>query len=124
MNRVAFALLLSTGLVADSARSTATAQPPPPVPVGQIRGVVMEGDRPQPDLQVTLRTDVGAPVATQQTDLEGGFAFENVAAGPYYLTSVKALSNGISVGAATVAVQPNRIHVVTIRLIYEPFWPR
>ena len=124
MKRLAFALLLSTGLVADSANSTASAQPPPPVPVGQIRGVVMEGDRPQPNLQVTLRTDVGKPVATRHTDLEGGFAFENVAAGPYFLSSVKAVSNGFSVGEASVDVEPNRTHVVTIRLVYEPFWPR
>lgn len=124
MNRLAIALLLSTGLVSDSARSTATAQPPPAVPVGQIRGVVMEGDRPQPNLPVTLRTDVGKPVATRQTDLEGGFAFENVAAGAYVLSSVKGVSNGFSVGEATVAVEPSRLHMVTIRLVYEPVWPR
>lgn len=123
MNRLAFALLLSTGLGADSASSTATAQPPPSV-LGQIRGVVMEGDRPQPNLKVTLRTDVGEPVATRQTDLEGRFAFDSIAAGPYILSSVKAVSNGFSVGEASVAVEPNRMHVVTIRLVYEPYWPR
>jgi hypothetical protein len=105
MNRLAFALLLSTGLVADSARSPATAQPPPSV-LGQIRGVVLEGNRPQPNLKVTLRTDVGEPVATRQTDLEGRFAFDSIAAGPYILSSVKAVSNGFSVGEASVAVEP------------------
>ena len=90
----------------------------PAVPVvtgGTVRGVVMEGDRPQPKLQVFLVSVNGKAVANQLTQLDGTFVFENVAPGEYRLTAAKTASQ--TVGESPVTVEASKTKGVTINLL-------
>jgi hypothetical protein len=101
----------------------AWSQPPLGVPSGEVRGQVLEADRPQPGLEVVLRTELGMPVANMITAPDGTFLFRDVAPGVYLLTAGKPVSTGFTTGAARVTVGPAKIDSATIYLLHEPRRP-
>lgn len=70
---------------------------------GKIAGGVVEGTRPQPGLEVELRTADQAVVAKATTDAEGKFKFDSVNPGDYLVWCVKQQSQ--RVGASQVKVE-------------------
>lgn len=61
---------------------------------GRIAGKVMEGPRPQPGLTVILKTGdaKGPEKAKAVTQADGSFVFDQLAPGPYTLSTKKAVS--------------------------------
>jgi hypothetical protein len=59
-----------------------------PLPTGQIRGVLLEGTRPQGGLAVSLM-QAGHKVAQTKTAADGSFHFSNLQPGEYEVTSLK-----------------------------------
>jgi hypothetical protein len=90
---------------------------------GNVLGQVLEGDRPQPGLEVVLRDDLGTPIANILTGPDGTFLFRGVPPGLYFLTARKPVSTGFTTGAARVTVEPGKIDAATIRLLHEPWRP-
>jgi hypothetical protein len=71
---------------------------------GNLKGRVLEGDRPQGGLIVTLRDAKGEVKATTKTDAKGNFAFNDLPPGPYRVSSEKP-SSGVT-GSSPAQVQP------------------
>lgn len=102
----------------------AASEPPVVVPAavvvgGNMAGLVMEGDRPQPNLPVTLRTQEGKVVATTRTTLEGAFAFKNVAPGTYVTYTEKADSQTKSESLVTIK-SGQTLNNVVLNLVRPP----
>jgi hypothetical protein len=72
------------------------AEPAVIVPGGSVTGIVMEGDRPQPDIAVELRTQEGKVVSTTRTAPDGTFAIRNVAPATYivYVDKIASQTKG------------------------------
>lgn len=86
---------------------------------GSVRGVVMEGDRPQPDLAVSLRTQDGKVVASTRTTTDGIFAFNNVAPGTYVAYADKIASQ--TKGESLVTIKSGKtLGNVVVNLIRPP----
>lgn len=86
---------------------------------GSMRGMVMEGDRPQPDLAVSLRTQEGKVVASTRTALDGTFAFNNVAPGTYVTYADKISSQ--TKGESLVTIKSGKtLANVVVNLIRPP----
>lgn len=68
------------------------AQPAVVVAGGNVVGVVMEGERPQPNIGVTMLTQEGKVVASTRTHADGSFRFSNIAPGSYRVVSDKIAS--------------------------------
>jgi hypothetical protein len=93
---------------------------PVAVAAGQIRGRIMEADRPQPDLEVVLRTNTGTAVANTKTAKDGTFMFEKVAPGLYVVASRKETSSSPLVGEGRVTVESGKTHEVIVSLSRAP----
>jgi hypothetical protein len=94
----------------------AVAAPVAAVTTGTIQGVVLEGDRPQPNLQVSLRSaNTGREVAVQRTGPDGTFRFDKVAPGAYRLFSAKPDSQ--TTGSVDVSAQAGRVKKADIPLL-------
>jgi hypothetical protein len=85
----------------------------PPLP-GRIEGKVLEGDRPQPKLDVILKDDKGTPKLKTKTNEKGAFAFEGVPAGNYSVATAKGAS--VTKGETPVEVIPDKTAVVEVKL--------
>lgn len=82
---------------------------------GTIEGRVLEGGRPQPDLDVILEDDTGREVGHARSNRDGSFRFEEIAPGRYTLRSFKPASGRR--GAVPATVTPNQAERVTITLV-------
>ena len=84
---------------------------PKPEPVktglGEIRGKVVEGPRPQPNLVVTLIDERGKEIARTRTGLDGAFVFDRLPPGRYRLLCVKPESQRRATQGGTV--DPDRL---------------
>lgn len=84
----------------------------------KISGKVVEGDRPQAGLVVTLTDDQGKAKATATTAKEdktkGNFTFENVAPGIYTLSTSKVTSDTKGEAKATVEMSDVKDVVITL----------
>lgn len=87
-----------------------------PPPAGNIAGVVMIGELPQPGLVVSLRDGDGKEKATTTTDDKGKFKFEKVAPGNYTVASSRKDSSYGSAGSAPVQVEVDKTAKVTLPL--------
>lgn len=85
------------------------------VVAGNVQGVVMEGDRPQPNLQVFLKAKDGRVVATEKTRPDGAFVFENLVPGLYAVASTKPESQ--TVGETPVTIESGKTKSVVIQLL-------
>jgi hypothetical protein len=72
--------------------------------VGNIQGTVVEGPRPQANLDVELLDAHGKPAKMAKTTADGTYAFQGVAAGDYTISVVKPSSQ--RKGQAPVKVEP------------------
>jgi hypothetical protein len=81
---------------------------------GNIQGVVLEGNRPQPALEVILLHAKGGEVARTTTTASGVFAFEQLPPGEYQLTAFKAASQRKA--ASNAKVQAGQTANVTLKL--------
>jgi hypothetical protein len=81
---------------------------------GKIRGVVMEGPRPQPGLEVTLKDPKGNALAKAKTGPDGVFEIAPVAPGNYVVYAAKAESQRR--GSRATKVEPNKTAEVTVEL--------
>ncbi len=84
-----------------------------PTAAGGIQGVVLEGPRPQANLEVVLYK-AGGEQAKAKTNAHGVFVFQNVKPGEYVVSSAKTESQ--RKGAATVKVRNGQTSVVTVKL--------
>jgi hypothetical protein len=66
--------------------------PPPALKKASITGIVVEGDRPQKGLTVTLVNAVGKAVGSVETAADGSFAFRDLDPGTYQVIAVKSAS--------------------------------
>jgi hypothetical protein len=82
---------------------------------GRIRGQVMEGDRPQPELEVSLLDANAKVVAVARTAADGTFTFDNVPPATYIVSSVKPTS--MTRGQARVTAQAGQVSTVVINLL-------
>lgn len=82
--------------------------------LGKIAGGVVEGTRPQPGLEVELRTADQAVVAKAKTDAQGNFNFDAVDPGDYLVWCVKPQSQ--RVGASQVKVEPGATAQTSVEL--------
>jgi hypothetical protein len=78
----------------------------PPVPLGTIRGVVMQGEQRQPRLVVTLRDAKGEVKGATSTDDYGRFVFEKVPPGMHTVASAKKDSSYGYSGSTPTEVVP------------------
>lgn len=85
-----------------------------PVTPGRIKGVVMEGSIPQPNLEVVLRDAKSAEKGKGKTRDDGTFAFEDLAPGAYTLSVSKSSTN--RKGEKKLVVEPGRPVSATIEL--------
>jgi hypothetical protein len=85
---------------------------------GRITGIVLEGPREQPDLEVILRDLKGAEKGKTKTKADGTFVFEGLAPGKYRVFSFKPASQRR--GSAEAAVEPRRTTDVRIELSLVP----
>jgi hypothetical protein len=101
-----------------SASATVTvldpAAPAPPPKPGKIEGKLLEGDRPQAKLDVTLLDDKGAEKGKTKTKDDGTFVFENVPAGKYKVTATKTAS--VTKAEQPVEVKPGETAKVEAKL--------
>lgn len=77
---------------------------PAALAVGNIQGTVVEGPRPQADLDVELLDAHGKPAKMVKTTADGSYAFEGVAAGDYTVSVTKTSSQ--RKGKSPVTVTP------------------
>jgi hypothetical protein len=97
----------------------AVAAPAAVVTTGTIQGVVLEGDRPQPNLQVSLRAaNTGREVASQRTGPEGTYRFDKVVPGAYRLFTAKPASQ--TTGSVDVSAEAGRVKEANIPLFRPP----
>jgi hypothetical protein len=85
------------------------------VPVGHIKGKVVEGDRPQAGVDVVLKNDKAEVKGTTKTNDKGEFSFENVMPGAYKVSSAKKASK--TKGEEAVTVEVDKTKEVTIKLL-------
>lgn len=102
--------------------------PPPPEPAPDtnkkevpknvdIAGVVVERDREQPGLKVTLSGEKGTKPVIVETDARGRFLFRDVAPGTYELSCEKPGSGGIRRARTALTVQPGKpVEPITLTL--------
>jgi hypothetical protein len=90
------------------------AAPKPPLPPGKIEGTLLEGDRPQPKLDVSLLDAKGTEVGKTKTKDDGTFAFDDVAPGSYKVTAVKTAS--VTKAEQAVAVKSGETAKVEAKL--------
>jgi hypothetical protein len=81
-----------------------------------IKGVVVEGDRPQPGLEVVLRDPQGVPKDTVKSDDKGVFLFKNVAPGTYQIVVVKGSDNTQGAVAVQVAAGEEKVLAEPVKL--------
>jgi Carboxypeptidase regulatory-like domain len=74
--------------------------------LGEIRGKVTEGPRPQPNLLVTLLDERGKEIARTRTQADGTYSFGQLAPGRYRVIAVKPESQRRAV--LDVSVEPDR----------------
>ncbi len=74
--------------------------------LGEIRGQVVEGRRPQPNLLVTLLDEAGKEIARTRTDASGNYAFPQLVPGRYRVSCVKPESQRRAI--LNVIVAPDR----------------
>jgi hypothetical protein len=94
---------------------------------GNLRGMVLQADRPQPMLEVVLYTLEGRAVDTTRTGPGGGFQFENLNAGVYRVYAEKQESGPagqVTAGEARVRVEAGRTKEVVIELFRQTVPPR
>jgi hypothetical protein len=72
-----------------------------PSSTGTVKGVVLEGGRPQSGLEVSLEKGT-ASLAKAKTDAAGAFAFNGVAPGDYVVKAVKPVAGRIGQASAKV----------------------
>ena len=82
--------------------------------LGEIRGKVVEGPRPQPNLVVILTDERGKEIARTRTQADGSYVFEQVAPGRYRLVCVKPESQRRAIMG--VIVEPDRMARVDLAL--------
>lgn len=82
---------------------------------GKITGKVLEGERPQPGLNVVLSDNDGKEKATTKTSDKGEFEFKDLAAGNYKVFSSKPVSG--RKGMVSVVVQADKTSTVVISLL-------
>jgi hypothetical protein len=104
----------ATGQVELSASGDVAAAKPAP---GHIRGRVLEGPRPQAELEVVLKDTKGAEKAKTATRADGSFAFEDVPPGKYQVSTHKPLSQ--RKGEMPVQVEAEKTAAVTLELFLE-----
>ena len=85
-----------------------------PAAVGEIRGAVVEGARPQAGLEVTLEKTPGALLNKAKTDEHGAFVFSNITPGSYTVRANK--PDASRHGAASVKVEAGQAATVGIKL--------
>ncbi len=73
----------------DTVTLEVTEREPGKTGLGEIRGKVTEGPRPQPNLLVTLLDEGGKEIAKTRTQADGSYAFGKLAPGRYRVVSVK-----------------------------------
>lgn len=83
-------------------------------PVGKIQGVIVEGNRPQAQLEVILLKAAGGEVSRTKSTTAGEFTFANVPSGEYHLTTSKPASQRKA--AATVKVEADQTASPTLKL--------
>lgn len=88
-----------------------------PTPQGSIQGEVLEGNRPQPGLDVVLLHATGGEIARTKTDPQGNFVFDKLPAGAYVVQCSKVSSQRKGESKITVAVGPPTN--VTIKLVMD-----
>jgi hypothetical protein len=76
-----------------------------------ISGQVVEGTRPQPNLEVVLRDDKNNIKATTKTDTEGKFQFKDVVPGAYKVTAAKPAAKTKGETPVSVGVSQDRTGV-------------
>jgi hypothetical protein len=85
-----------------------------PTASGEVKGVVLEGSRPQAGLEVTLEKAPNAIVAKTRTNEQGVFVFAGVAPGDYVVKSLK--RDAERKGQAAAKVPAGGVAEVTIKL--------
>jgi Carboxypeptidase regulatory-like domain len=75
--------------------------------LGEIRGKVVEGPRPQPNLTVILTDERGKELARTRTQADGSYVFAQVAPGRYRVVCVKPESQRRAI--LGVIVEPDRM---------------
>jgi hypothetical protein len=79
---------------------------------GSIAGSVMEGDRPQAGLKVDLLNAAGKVLASVTTKEDGTFAFKDLDAGAYQVSSAKASSDTKGLSEVKLADKENKTGIV------------
>jgi Carboxypeptidase regulatory-like domain len=74
--------------------------------LGEIRGKVIEGPRPQPNLTVILTDERGKEIARTRTQADGSYVFQQLAPGRYRVVCVKPESQRRAIMG--VIVEPDR----------------
>ncbi len=90
---------------------------------GKVKGTVVQGGRPQPNLAVTLADADGKPQGVVTTNDKGEFTFEQVKPGVYQVTSAKPDSGVGTSGSSPVAVEAGKTAMVSVSLVRQPPQP-
>jgi hypothetical protein len=107
-NRVGLSSFVTTSItILDQAPSTGGGN-------SGIQGQLLEGNRPQPNLPVTLKDASGGVKGTATTDAQGKFQFDKLKPGKYTVSAVKDSSQ--RKGQADVEVQAGQSAEVSISL--------
>lgn len=95
-----------------------------PAQFGTVRGTVVEGTLPQPNLDVVLQDEKGMAVKDEKmkerlakTGADGSFTIENVPPGKYKIVARKPITNRIA--KADIEVQPGETTTVPLVLFLE-----
>lgn len=96
------------------ATSTIDVSPDPAPAAARILGKVMEGPRPQADLEVTLTDAGGAQKAKLKTDSDGRFVFEGLTPGKYKVSTEKPVTR--RKGEKSVSLEKDETARVTVEL--------
>jgi hypothetical protein len=106
----------NVGVTARLAGSVNLFDGPPPADVqAGLRGRVLESERPQAGLEVTLTLPTGAAPRTTKTDADGNFRFDDLPAGKFTVSATK--RNARRAATQTVELKANERREVTLRLL-------
>jgi hypothetical protein len=110
----------TNGIKRDAYEKTSVTFLPPDGPggpkgkAGRIVGKVFDGDRPQPQLVVSLRDAQGKEIDRKNTDDDGAFVFDKLLPGAYEVDAVKEFPR--KKGKAPAVVSPEKTTTVKVEV--------